>query len=234
LERQLTPVSGLDSFKGFSISDSTLQLPPLPDGTNMVGNASLPNPSVLTIEIGTLTLDIKAGDLVIGNATLEDLTIYPGNNKHPLKAVLDFDIIFAHLGTVLKSQASLLKTGNLTLDTITKSVVWENETVPYYTKVMSELTLPAHVPIMDTLKNTLHKLNITELEDYAKSHSGGGLLSTLEGDLNNLNSSSSSGSGSGLSSILKKNEHVREALKNIHPVRRDAALDSLANFYMRM
>lgn len=234
LKRQLTQIPALNSFEGFSISDSALCLPPLADGTNLVGNATLPNPSVLTIEIGTITLDIKSGDLVIGNATLEDLTIKPGDNKHPLKAVLDIDTIFAHLGEVLKSQASLLKTGNLTLDTITKSVVWENETVPYYTKVMSELTLPAQVPLMDTLKNTLHSLNLTELEAYAKSNSsGGGLLSTLEGDLKNMDSGSSS-SGSGLSSILKKNVHVRDALKNIHPVKRDAALDSLANLYMRL
>lgn len=224
----------MNSFEGFGISDSALRLPPLADGTNLVGNATLPNPSVLTIEIGTITLDIKSGDLVIGNATLEDLTIKPGDNKHPLKAILDIDTIFEHLGEVLKSQASLLKTGNLTLDTITKSVVWENETVPYYTEVMSELTLPAQVPIMDTLKNTLHSLNLTEIEAYAKSNSsGGGLLSTLESDLKNMDSGSSS-SGSGLSSILKKNVHVRDALKNIHPVKRDAALDSLANLYMRL
>lgn len=190
---------------------------------------------MLTIEIGTIVLDIKSGDLVIGNATLEDLTIKPGDNKHPLTATLDFDIIFANLGTVLKSQASLLKTGNLTLDTITKSVVWENETVPYYTEVMSGLTLPAQVPLMDTLKNTLHSLNLTELVDYAKSNStGGGLLSTLESDFKNMDSDSDSSSGSGLSSILKRNVHIREALKNIHPVKRDAALDSLANLYMKL
>lgn len=234
-EQQLTGILALNSFEGFGISDSALQLPPEADGTNLVGNATLPNPSVLTIEIGTITLDIKSGDLVIGNATLEDLTIKPGDNKHPLKAILDFDTIIENLGTVLKSQASLLKTGNLTLDTITKSVVWENETVPYYTKVMSELTLPAQVPIMDTLKNTLHSLNLTELAEYAKSNStGGGLLSTLESDIKSADAGSSSGSGSGLSSLLKRNVHIREALKNIHPVKRDAALDSLANLYMRL
>ncbi|KAJ5297221.1 uncharacterized protein N7443_008114 [Penicillium atrosanguineum] len=206
----------LNSFDGFSITDSALHLPPKADGTNLVGNATLPNPSVLTIEIGTITLDIN-----------------PGTTSTPLRAVLDFDTIFENLGTVLKSQASLLKTGNLTLDTITKSVVWENKTVPYYTKVMSGLTLPAQVPLMDTLKNTLHSLNLTELAAYAKSNStGGGLLGTLENDLKNADSDS--GSGSGLSSILKRNTHIREALKNIHPVKRDAALDSLANLYMKL
>jgi hypothetical protein len=230
VERQLTPVPALNSFEGFSVTDSALHLPPMADGTNLVGYATLPNPSVLTIEIGTITLDVKSGDLVIGNATLENFTLRPGENKQPLKGILDFETIFANLGTVLKSQASLLKTGNLTLDTITKSVVWENETVPYYTEVMSQLTLPAQVPLMDTLKNTLSSLNLTELEDYAKSN-GGGLLSTLEKGLQN---GSSGGSGSGLSSVLKRNVHVREALKNIHPVKRDAALDSLADLYMKL
>lgn len=201
----------------------------------MIGNLTLPNPSVLTIQIGDIVLDIKSGDLVIGNATVKDLTLKPGNNVSPITGVLDLTTILSNLGEVLKSQSSLLSTGNLTLDTITRSVVWNNEEVPYYTKVMSELTLVAKVPIADTLKNTFAHLNLTALENYASSNNGGGLLSSIESNLNSSSTSSSSGStASSLASELKQNIHVRDAFRDTHPVKRDAMLDSLAGLYQRL
>lgn len=197
----------------------------------MIGKVNLPNPSVLTIQIGDIVLDIKAGDLVIGNATVKDLTLKPGDNVSPMTGVLDLSTILTNLGDVLKSQSSLLSSGNLTLDTITRSVVWNGEEVPYYTKVMSELTLVAKVPIAETLKNTFSHLNLTQLEDYANSNNGDGLLSSIE---SGLNSSSSSGTTSGLASALKRNTHVRDALGITHPVKRDAMLDSLAGLYQQL
>lgn len=202
-------------------------LPPRPDGTNLIGNAVLPNPSILTIEIGDITLDIKAGDLVIGNATLFGFTLKPGNNVHPMTGVLDLGTVLGNLGTVLQTQSSLLSTGELTLDTITKSVVWEGVEVPYYTEVMSQLTLVAKVPVLATLKNTLSHLNLTELENYGEST--GGLLSSMESGAN----SNSNSSGSALASALKQNVHVRDAFRDTHPVKRDAMLDSLAGLYHR-
>ncbi|KAJ5692736.1 hypothetical protein N7462_002159 [Penicillium macrosclerotiorum] len=198
----------LGKFAGFSISDSTLLFPSRDDGTNLIGNATLPNPSVLTIEIGTLVLDIKSGDLVIGNATLTDITLKPGNNTYPLTGVLDLKKVLKNLGSVLASQASALKTGNLALDTITRSVVWNGTEVPYYTKVMSELTLTANVPLVSTLKNTLRSL------------------------LDN-SSSTSSDNSTELSSVLKRNVHLMDAFQDEHPVKRDAMIESLADLYMR-
>jgi hypothetical protein len=225
--------TALDSFTGFSISDSTLLLPALSDGTNLIGNATLPNPSVLTIEIGTIILDIYSGSLLIGNATLEGLTLKPGNNTNPISGVLDLKKILGNLGEVLKSQASALKTGNLALDTITRSVVWNGTEVPYYTKVMHELTLSANVGLVSTLKNTLHALL------HPDGSSGSGNFTSLISSLNltsavdeakaSLNSSDSSA----VSSALKRNVHLMDAFKDEHPVKRDAIIDSLANLYVK-
>jgi hypothetical protein len=41
----------LNSFAGFSIEGSQLLLPAESDGTNLIANATLPNPSVMTLEI---------------------------------------------------------------------------------------------------------------------------------------------------------------------------------------
>ena len=225
----------LDSFTGFSISDSTLLLPARSDGTNLIGNATLPNPSVLTIEIGTIILDIYSGSLLIGNATMDGLTLKPGNNTNPITGVLDLKAILGNLGEVLKSQASALKTGNLALSTITRSVVWNGTEVPYYTQVMHELTLTANVGLVSTLKNTLHNL----LHPDGSSGNSTGNLTSLVSSLNltsavdeakaALNSSDSNA----VSSALKRNVHLMDAFKDEHPVKRDAIIDSLANLYTK-
>lgn len=151
-----------------------------------------------------------------------------------MSGVLDLATIISNLPEVLKSQASLFKTGNLTLDTITRSVVWNGNEVPYYTQVMSELTLTAEVPIADTLKNTFAHLNLTQLENYGTSNNGGGLLGTIESGLSNSSPSSSNNTTSNLSSALKQNLHVRDAFPNTHPIQRDAMLDKLAGLYQRL
>lgn len=47
----LTLSIGLDSFKGFAIKDTTLLIPARDDGSNLIANATLPNPSPFTLEI---------------------------------------------------------------------------------------------------------------------------------------------------------------------------------------
>ncbi|KAJ6018619.1 hypothetical protein N7499_010189 [Penicillium canescens] len=229
----------LDQFKGFSISDSGL-IPARDDGTNLVGNATLPNKSVLTLDIGTIVLDIHSGDLLIGNATLKDVTLYPGDNTFPLTGVLDLGLIIQNLGKVLASQASALKSGNLALDTITRTVTWNGTLVPYYTDVMKQLTLTANVALADLLKNTIHNFlngnsNITSLIGSLGSDSGGsGLLSNLTDSKSASDTASAAlAESSSLSSKLKRNDAVRDVFKNEHPIKRDAIIDSLAGLYMK-
>ncbi|KAJ5626275.1 hypothetical protein N7510_002584 [Penicillium lagena] len=217
----------LNKFEGFTISDSALLLKPKADGTNLIGNAMLPNPSVLTLQIGTIVLDIYSGDLIIGNATLTDVELKPGNNTFPLNGVLDLSTVLGHLSEVLKSQAAALKNGTLALKTITRSVVWNGTEVPYYTKAMHDLPLTAVVGVADILKNTIHHLthngglNLTQIgQDFkSNSDSNGGMLGSL-------NTTS-------LASHLKQNVAVRDTFKNEHPIKRDAMIDTLANLYSK-
>lgn len=45
------PLRGLNNFEGFRLEDTTLKLPALKDGTNLLANATLPNPSPFVLEI---------------------------------------------------------------------------------------------------------------------------------------------------------------------------------------
>ncbi|KAF7715338.1 Uncharacterized protein PECH_007249 [Penicillium ucsense] len=227
----------LDSFNGFSISDSTLLLSANgSSSTNLIGNATLPNPSILTIEIGSIILDIYSGDLVIGNATLNGLTLKPGNNTSPIQGFLDLKKIVANLGAVIKSQAAALKSGNLALKTITRSVVWNGTEVPYYTQVMHQLPLIAEVSLISVLKNTLHHL----LHPDGSSGSGGG-IGNLTSIISNLNLTSAVNQAKtnlnltdrhSVSAALKRNVHLLDVFKDEHPVKRDALIDSMAKLYV--
>jgi hypothetical protein len=236
---QTNPISPvLNQFKGFSISNSGLT-PKLDDGSNLIGNATLPNPSVLTLDLGTIILDVKSGDLVIGNATLKDVTLYPGSNTFPLTGVLDLNTILHNLGKVLASQASALKNGTLALDTVTRSITWNGTLVPYYTEIMSGLTLTANVAIADLLKNTIHNFlsSNSSLTDALGDASG------LLGSLNLTDSAGASNTASAalaessklaaMKAKLKSNVAVRDIFKD-HPIKRDMILDSLAGMYMKL
>lgn len=224
-------ITALDSLTGFSISNSTVLFPASANGTNLIGIATLPNPSVLTIEIGNIILDIYSGNLLIGNATLEGVTLKPGNNTNSITGVLDLRKIINNLGDVIESQASTISTGNLALNTIIRSVIWNDVEVPYYTKVLQELTLTANVGIVSTLQNTLHNLlhpngssNTRPLSNIIPN-----LTSTVDRAKANLKMTSSTD----VSSALKRNVHLMDILMDERPVKRDAMIESLATLYLK-
>ncbi|KAF9891889.1 hypothetical protein FE257_002852 [Aspergillus nanangensis] len=172
----------LNSFAGFSIEDSTILFPPKDDGTNLIANATLPNPSVLTLEIGKTVLDLKSGDLLIGNATIDNLILRPGNHSSPVHGILDLGVLISNLGDVIRTQRDSLTNGYLSLDTVGRSATYDGVEVPYYTKALQNLTMTAQVPIAGLLKNTLRNLiggNATNLASNLED-SGVDLSSVLD------------------------------------------------------
>ncbi|KAJ5638863.1 hypothetical protein N7528_001253 [Penicillium herquei] len=217
------------NLDGFSISDATVVLPAESDGTNLIGNTTLPNPTVMTLEVGTLKLDVKAGNLTIGNVTVEDVTLVPGDNVFPMKGTLDFTTILKNLAAVIKSEATAIKAGNLSINAITTSVVWNGTEVPYYTDILSQLTLSADLGIGDVLKNTLA---------YLKSE--GNITSTLSNLTSDLNLSSLETRSSNtlrerapvdLSPFMKHNQHIQDIIREIEPDDRDLIVRSLGSLY---
>ncbi|KAJ5623399.1 hypothetical protein N7490_012004 [Penicillium lividum] len=237
----------LNKFEGFSITDTSL-VPTRSDGTNLIGNVTLPNPSLLTLEIGTIVLDVKSGDLVIGNATVENLTLRPGNHANPMTGTLDIGLILKNIGTVLKDQASSIKNGTLSLTSTTREVTYNGTHVPYYSTVMSELPLTADVGIVSTLKNTIKSFlgsgsgrNLTEilaeLKNHTSTESGSSLLADLKEGLQSLESrdvtpeeDEDESSHYSLARALKRNVHVRDLFQDENPIKRDVMIDSLVGW----
>lgn len=87
----LTDVSclGLNSLNGFGVTNFQILLKALPDGSNLVGEALLPNPAAITLELGTLLLDLFVKTQYVGQAKLTNVTVVPGDNHLPLTGITD-------------------------------------------------------------------------------------------------------------------------------------------------
>lgn len=215
----------LNKFEGFSIADSTFLLPAEDDGSNLVANLTLPNPSALSFEVGTITLDLKSGntDLVIGNATVKNVTLRPGNNTFPLRGVVDIGTIVSNLTEVVSSQGSAIRRGALSLTAVTRSIVSNGTLIPYYTKVLGSLPLVANVSIGDILRNSLAHIGSSGLLPDSDDKRKRGPVQ-LDGPV---------GYGDAYNQVadLKHNRHVQKILEDEDPERRDAMIDALARYY---
>ncbi|THC91018.1 hypothetical protein EYZ11_009526 [Aspergillus tanneri] len=106
-------------------------------------------------------MDLKANNITIGNATINNLVLRPGNHSTSLQGVVDIHQILDNLSPILQSQRESLRNGRLSLDAVTREVIYNGRVIPYYTEVMRDLVLSAKVPISDLLTNSvegfLHK-----------------------------------------------------------------------------
>jgi hypothetical protein len=100
-------------------------------------------------------LDLKAGNYTLGNATIDNLILYPGNHSVPVKGTLDLDYLMANLHGILETQGDALSRGVLRLDAVGRSATYDGQLVPYYTEALKQLTLSADVSLGGLVMNTM-------------------------------------------------------------------------------
>lgn len=92
---------------------------------------------------------------MIGNATINDLIIRPGNQTSLVRGVLDLQKIAQNLPSIIYTQRTAIENGYLELSSKGASVTYEGVTVPYYENVLTNLSLTQQVPIIGLLADTL-------------------------------------------------------------------------------
>ncbi|KAK6361034.1 hypothetical protein TWF730_007149 [Orbilia blumenaviensis] len=132
--QKVLQLRGFNMLKGITLTNATVLTTPLEDGTNMVGDGVIPNPSSFVMQVGELTTNITVAGLALGFSVIKDLVLYPGDNKVK---------IFTHLsdewsGSPLVSSVVSQSNVNITL-TIT-SVIFNGAHVPWLEKPMSDLS----------------------------------------------------------------------------------------------
>ncbi|KAF7627403.1 hypothetical protein AFLA_002784 [Aspergillus flavus NRRL3357] len=141
-------LNGLNMLKGFSIDNAGVVLPPEADGSNLLGQATLPNYSVVTFALGNVTLDLKIDDIILGNGTINNVLLKPGNNSVPLRAVVDIPNAIKNIAPILAAETNALSQGNVMISASGQSTIYEGEHIPYFEKVLNNLTISANVPIL--------------------------------------------------------------------------------------
>ncbi|KAF3935823.1 hypothetical protein ABW19_dt0206807 [Dactylella cylindrospora] len=71
---------GLNGLHGITLFNATLLNETMEDGTNLLVEGIIPNPSSFTLQCGDLTVNTALGPQAIGYAVIKDLTLYPGDN----------------------------------------------------------------------------------------------------------------------------------------------------------
>jgi predicted extracellular nuclease len=89
---------GLNGLKGFNVTNARINISAPVGEPNLHGNTFIPNPSLVTVALGNVSLSIstaKAG--VVGSATIENMTLVPGDNNLPLVSVINQTAIISSL-----------------------------------------------------------------------------------------------------------------------------------------
>jgi hypothetical protein len=120
-------VTGLNSLKGLNVTSSRITATPDAQGDNFFGFSDVPNPSILTVELGNATFATMFNNTNIGNLYIDNMYLYPGNNNLSIRAnVSQIPVV-----TAVTTQP-YCQNGTIPLDIIGTSVVSNGVALPYY------------------------------------------------------------------------------------------------------
>ncbi|KAK8041702.1 hypothetical protein PG993_006225 [Apiospora rasikravindrae] len=154
------PLAGLRKLDGVTLDAIKLVLPPAKsDGTNIVGNFTLPNWSILTMDLGNITLDILAGQILVGTATIFDVFLPPGNHTMPFRGQLYIPTLVENFGGLLSSQGDALASGKLTLGVRGNRTEVDGQRISYLEHVLNNMVLMTDVPVAQVLGDLVDSIS---------------------------------------------------------------------------
>lgn len=131
-------MKGLNKLAGLQITNIKLLVGAknkLPDGSNMIGNVIIPNPSVMTLELGNVTINLSVDGTAVGTALLPDLMLKPGENNSTMSAILAQEGLPV-IGMVQKTY----KDGVIPLDITGNSSIRNGEHLQYFEEALKSTT----------------------------------------------------------------------------------------------
>lgn len=90
-----------------------------------------------------MTVDLKSQDLVLGQATILNVVLKPGNNTVSLRGNLDIDKVLDNFSDIVESQRDALQNGELELTATGNSTTYNGVHIPYYETILKGLDLTA-------------------------------------------------------------------------------------------
>ncbi|KAH8733707.1 hypothetical protein BGZ61DRAFT_565787 [Ilyonectria robusta] len=144
-------LKGVNQFKGLDVTDTSISLQPDEKGDNFHGWVNIPNPSILEVEIGTLSFIPFVDGVNLGTASVDGLTLYPGINNVSMRANISQVPVLAAV-----TKKPTCKTGLLPFQLQVKSAVNDGENLPYFTNALAGANLTVDIDIGETLEKDLN------------------------------------------------------------------------------
>lgn len=122
--------------------------------------------------------------MVVGQATIQNVILRPGDNTVALSGEVDISTILDNLSDIISDQKAALLDGDIELSASGNSTVYNGVHIQYYEDVLNNLTLTTRVPILEVLSGTLQQL----LDEDNNSTIGNLVqnITSILGDVNNL------------------------------------------------
>jgi hypothetical protein len=79
----------LNKLAGFNVTYAHIKIPAEPDGATLIGTVSIPNPSVISLEMGNVTMNLSTNGTYLGYSLIQDLVLKPGNNSFDMRSYVN-------------------------------------------------------------------------------------------------------------------------------------------------
>lgn len=138
--------TALNGLQGFNVTGTRVNISAKTGEQNLKGYAYVPNPSIMTVALGNVTLELSTEQAgVVGTTTINDMTLVPGNNTLPM------------FGTVNQTAllASTNSSGYVTLSIIGQSSIYNGVHLTYYERALSSNTLKLDLNVKQVIADSL-------------------------------------------------------------------------------
>jgi hypothetical protein len=114
----------------------------------MMGTIKIPNPTIMTITVGDVVQDIYSAidDTPIGNTTINNMILRPGDNYFPLVSGADQ----AKVITIITNDKS--KSGVLAVAARARTVTYNGERLRYFEEAMKAVPIKINLNLKEALK----------------------------------------------------------------------------------
>ncbi|KKA29760.1 hypothetical protein TD95_004768, partial [Thielaviopsis punctulata] len=148
---KVVELKGLNSFSGLTVSNASISLSAT---NNFRAEASIPNPSVITLAIGNTTFVNSFNGSSLGNVYIDNLILVPGMNNYSIRATIDQ----APVTTAIMSEP-YCKTGVMPFTMTGSDVVYNGYNISYFRNALAAEALPVNIDVGSALSKL--GLNVT-------------------------------------------------------------------------
>lgn len=135
-------LTGLNHFAGLEVTHAEVSTEPDENDNNFHGFVTIPNPSVLTIEIGNATFDTFLNGSNVGTTYMDNLILSPGNNNASLRASISQGPVLLAL-----MEEPYCQDGIIDFELSGNGVTNEGDKLSYFADALSadNLTVPINI-----------------------------------------------------------------------------------------